>query len=102
MLRFFCIGDMDTCSGFALAGVGGAVPESSEEALDLFDRAAGDPDIAVLIITEEIASRLQERITGHRIDGGRPMVVEVPANLSEAFEGGSLMESIRQAIGISL
>ena len=102
MPRFFCIGDVDTCTGFALAGVTGKTPESSEEALDAFEAVVSDADISIMIITEEIAIRLQERITEHRISGSRPMIVEIPENLSDEFQGRSLMESIRQAIGISL
>jgi len=102
MLRFFCIGDSDTCCGFALAGVAGENPETSEEAEAAFDRVRHDPAIAIVIITEEIAAHLQGRIMEHRVSGSRPMVVEIPANLSDDFEGGSLMDSIRQAIGISL
>lgn len=102
MPKFFCIGDVDTCTGFALAGVAGMTPAGSEEALGAFEGALADSDISILIITEEIAIRLQDRITEHRISGGRPMVVEIPENLSEEFRGRSLMDSIRQAIGISL
>ena len=102
MPKFFCIGDVDTCTGFSLAGVEGKSPESSEGALAAFEKAVADPDISILIITEEIAVRLQEQITEHRISGGLPMVVEIPENLSEEFQGRSLMDSIRQAIGISL
>lgn len=102
MPRFFCIGDVDTCSGFALAGVECAVPESADDAVTAFDRVRQDPEIAVLIITEEVASRLQERIIDHRVLGVRPMIVEIPGNLSEDFRGGSLMDSIRQAVGISI
>jgi len=102
MLKFFCIGDVDSCTGFSLAGVEGEAPEGAEEALDAFEAALCDPDVSILIITEEIAIWLQDRITDHRISGGRPMVVEIPGNLSDEFRSSSLMESIRQAIGISL
>ena len=102
MPRFFCIGDVDTCTGFALAGVEGTAPESADDAAGVFDRVRQDPEIAVLIITEEIAARLQEEIIGHRVLGVRPMIVEIPGNLSEEFRGGSLMDSIRQAVGISI
>jgi len=100
--QFFCIGDADTCTGFAMSGVQGINPRSSEEALDAFLSAVEDVSITILIITEEIAVRLQDRITEHRMTGKMPMVVEIPENLSGEFQGQSLMDSIKQAIGISI
>lgn len=102
MARFYCIGDLDTCAGFALTGVKGIAPESREDAIDAFDDAVRDPSVSIVILTEDIALRIQERITDHRVSGKLPMVVEIPENLSGEFKGQSLMDSIKQAIGISL
>jgi len=102
MKRFFCLGDLDTVSGFQLAGVKGASPTGHEEALQDFAGVIRDSSVVILLITEEIAQGMQRIITGHRMSGKLPMIVEIPDNLSDSFQGRSLMDSIRQAIGISL
>lgn len=102
MLQFFCLGDQDTCAGFRLAGVSGETPQSTGEAAEIFDRLLQDDGIGILIITETVAAGLSARISEHRLSGRMPMVVEIPENLSGEFSGQSLMDSIKQAIGINI
>ena len=102
MLQFFCLGDHDTCAGFKLAGVSGVTPESIGSAAGLFTEILQNDDVAILIITEAIAEGIKDSLAAHRMSGRMPMIVEIPENLSGEFTGRSLMDSIKQAVGISL
>jgi len=100
--RCLLIGDADTAAAFALAGVLVRTPASQGEAGTIFRDALGDPETAVLVITERFAAGLADEINLHRQGGHIPFVIEIPENLSGTFGGRSLMESIRSAIGISI
>jgi len=96
------IGDADSAAAFALAGVRGTTPESAAEAKEAFRSAVAEPEIMMLIVTEGFALQLEEEIGRHRQKGARPMVIEIPENLSGEFSSRSLMEAIRNAVGISV
>lgn len=102
MLHFYCLGDLDTCTGFRLAGVQAVTPESPADAAGIFAGLLQQEEIGILIITELIAVGLKEQIAGHRLSGKLPMIVEIPENFSGEFSGQSLMDSIKQAVGISI
>ena len=102
MQTCFLIGDADTAAAFALAGVRGVTPGNAAETRDSFHAVLGDPESLLLIITEGFASQLEEEIDKHGQSGARPMVIEIPENLSGELGGRSLMESIRHAVGIRI
>ena len=102
MNLFYCIGDQDTVAGFKLAGVNGFIPAGYEDAIDAFNKVLADYSIMILLLTEEVAFSLSNQIIEHRLSGKNPMIVEIPDGLSGDFKGGSLMDSIKKAIGISL
>ena len=96
------IGDADSAAAFSLAGVYGVTPRDVSETREAFRSALAEPEAIMIIITEGFAQQLADEIGQHRLAGERPMIVEIPENLSGEFSGHSLMEVIRSAVGISI
>lgn len=95
------MGDMHTVSAFRLAGVEGvvALPGRASEMLEEIIRKK---DASVVLITNELAAGLTERITDINLNLPQPVVLEIPGiDDAEGFHG-SVMGYVEEALGISL
>lgn len=99
-MRFFCIGDRDTVTGFRFAGVDGVVAETPAEARAEFQKALRMADVGVIIIPDPIAPQLAKEINEVRFRRGPPAIVEVPGPDGRSPERPKLIELIREAIGV--
>ena len=101
-MGFFVIGEEEIVSGFSLIGIEGAVISSSEEAEEAFKKATAMADVTVLILTESAQSLVQEKVDDWQLKGKYPLIVVIPG-LEGHLEGRkTLVDSIREAIGISI
>jgi vacuolar-type H+-ATPase subunit F/Vma7 len=109
---FHVIAGSEIVLGFAYAGIEGTQAESREEALAAFMRMTGRdrgpagmdavPACKVLILGQDAAAMIEAEVLAWQVEGAYPLVVEVPP-LSGKVEGRkSLMDSIREAIGINV
>ena len=98
----FVIGDTDTVIGFGYAGVPGTVVTTADEARNAFDQVRREHQVKILIITESAASLIREEVDRERFDAVMPVVVEVPGPEGPHPDRRTLMELIRQAIGIGI
>jgi V/A-type H+-transporting ATPase subunit F len=107
---FHVLGSSEIVLGFAYAGVAGTAVETREEALAAFLLLTGQdrgpvgtlpaPGCRVLILTEDVAGLIEEEVIAWQLSGEYPLLVEVPP-LSGKVEGRrSLMDAIRDAIGV--
>lgn len=110
------MGDPELVTAFRFAGVQGRQILNRDEALVLFRRitkswdetaAAVLPgssevfaDCHVLIVTEEVADWLGADLTDWQLTGRYPLVVEVPGTMGRLPGRKTLVDSIREAIGI--
>ena len=101
-MRFLCIGDQDTVTGFRLAGVEGVVVDGPAEARAEFQKALRLSDVGVIIVPDPIASELQEEINEARFTRARPAVVEIPGPEGLSPGRPKLIDLIREAIGVRL
>jgi V/A-type H+-transporting ATPase subunit F len=109
---YFFIGDPELVTAFRFVGIDGAAAPGPEDALAMFrkitegwDETAGTvlPNVEtcrVLILTEEVADWLGDRLTGWQLSGRYPLVVEIPGPMGHLEGRKTLVESIREAIGI--
>ncbi|QTX31720.1 V-type ATP synthase subunit F [Aminithiophilus ramosus] len=67
----------EALAGFRLAGVEGRLVDR-ERIASVVDEALDDKELALLIFTEEAASWVAATIGELRLEGGLPLVVEVP------------------------
>ena len=100
MAEVFVIGDTDTVLGFAHAGVPGEVVEEPEEARRAFAGVVEAGEVKLLIITEGVAERIRQEVNRVRFGARMPVIVEIPGPEGPLPGRRTLMELIREAVGI--
>lgn len=117
-MDYFFIGEDELATAFRFAGVPGVAVSTADEARAAFRRATrgwveaagaeipgaaaaiGAEGCRVLVLTEEVADGLGDDLVEWQMSGRYPLVVELPG-LSGRIEGRkTLVDSIRDAIGI--
>ena len=100
-MDYFFIGDPELATAFRFVGIQGLSVSTAEEALAAFKK--NTKSCRVLIITEEIAAWLGETLTQWRLNkAGFPLVVEIPGILGHMSGYKTIVESIREAIGVHI
>ena len=111
-MDYFFIGDSELVTAFRFVGIEGQAVSGTEEALAAFgkitrgwDKTAGAvlpgaEGCRVLIITEETALWLGDTLTAWQLGGSYPLVVEIPGTLGHLPGHKTLVDAIREAIGV--
>jgi V/A-type H+-transporting ATPase subunit F len=113
-MDYFFLGDSELVTAFRFVGIDGLSVSGPEEALDAFKKitqswvkTAGAvlPSEAfgrcrVLILTEETADWLGDTLTDWQLAGQYPLVVEIPGTMGRMPGRKTLVDSIREAVGI--
>ena len=111
-MDYFFLGDPELVTAFRFVGIAGAPALSAEDALGTFrrmtegyDKTAGTvlpgaETCRILIMTEEVAEWLGDTLLQWQLSDRYPLVVEVPGLLGRLPGRKTLVESIREAIGI--
>ena len=99
-MEFFVIGDEEVVLGFRFAGVDGAAVYNRAGALEAFDRATTAGDVKILILTEQASAMIQDEVTAWQFGGAYPLVVEVPGIEGHLENRRSLVDAIREAVGV--
>jgi V/A-type H+-transporting ATPase subunit F len=111
---FFFIGDAELVTAFRFVGVEGAAVWDAGGARAVFRRVTEGWDetagaalpgreaegCRVLILTEETADWLGELLIAWQLSGRYPLVVEIPGTMGRLPGRKTLVDSIREAIGI--
>ncbi|MDR2865502.1 MAG: ATPase V [Spirochaetaceae bacterium] len=115
-MDYFFIGESELLTAFRFVGVGGKAAANKEEAVLAFRTVTkGSQNAAsagcgpgaqlstpykILILTERVADWIGEELTEWQLSGNYPLLVEIPG-IDGKIEGRkSLVDSIREAIGI--
>jgi len=101
-VKFFCVADEDTVRGFRLAGVEGEAVATAGEADRAIRRAAGRPDLGILILTDAVAADVRELVDDVRMNRDRPLIVEVPGPQGPMPGRKTLRQLVQEAVGIRL
>ncbi|MCX7023116.1 MAG: ATPase V [Spirochaetes bacterium] len=123
MSDFFVIAEEELVVSFRLAGVDGRAVANRDEALESFLRHVGQggpspggpspgadasgklyPKGAgkVLILSEDIADMIEEQVLEWQMGGEYPLIVEVPSPGGRREGRKSLVDAVREAVGISV
>jgi V/A-type H+-transporting ATPase subunit F len=109
---YFFIGDGELVTAFRFVGVEGRAVFDADSARAAFrritegwDETAGMvlPDTEccrVLILTEETADWLGDLLVDWQLSGSYPLVVEIPGIMGRLEGRKTLVDSIREAIGV--
>jgi len=110
---YFFLGDEELVTAFRFIGIDGIAVKNRQEATDVFrkiteGRESPDlPDIPggavscqILILTEETADWLGDLMINWQLSGHYPLLVEIPGISGRLPDRKTLVELIREAIGI--
>ena len=110
-MEFFFLGDEELVTAFRFIGIHGVTARDADEAIEIFTgiTAGKKKNISegvvieschVLIITEETAIWLGDHLVNWQLSGNYPLIVEIPGIAGRLEGRKSLVDSIREAIGI--
>ena len=115
-MDYFFLGDAELVTAFRFVGIDGASVDNADDALNAFRRmtesyddtaeavlpsvTAGAESCRVLIVTEEVAEWLGDSLVQWQLSDRYPLIVEVPGLMGRLPGRKTLVESIREAIGI--
>jgi len=113
-MDYFFIGEAELVTAFRFVGINGIPVQSSGDAVDAFRRVTESFDetsgtvmpgmelCRVLIITEEVADWLGNSLVQWQLKDRYPLIVEIPGLLGRHEGRKTLVESIREAIGVRI
>ncbi|RKZ08240.1 Vacuolar H+transporting two-sector ATPase F subunit [bacterium] len=101
-MKFFAIGDETMVAGFNLVGVDGIVVEGADDALEALDKALNSKDVGIVIVSERIASQIQERIEEYTFTHTFPLIIEVPDRTGPVEGRTSIRDLVRSAVGFNV
>lgn len=98
MYRVAAIGDRDSVYGYSAAGIEIFPTESPDEAWRII-RHLSDSDYAVIYITEQLASEIEDRLDAFR-ENIMPIVIPIPGLSGNTGLGmKSVSKSVERAVG---
>ncbi len=100
-MKIKVIGDEFTCLGFALSGVSTTVVEGEDSVSREFEKALSDNDVGIILVTENEADLIRDKINKQKTEGELPLVVEIPSR-SGWKERGKALELIKRVLSISV
>ena len=101
-MKYFVIGDQDTVAGFRFAGLRGKVVDTPADAARALDSALQDETLGIIIITERVAAAVRDKVDAAIFARPLPVIVEIPDRTGPLSDRKSLMELIRQAVGVGV
>ncbi|MDR2964787.1 MAG: ATPase V [Treponema sp.] len=122
-MDFYFLGDDELVTAFRSIGIYGMTVNDAEEAVEVFRKITEGPELyagddsaiialyealpgaegcQVLIVTEEIADWLGDYLINWQLSGRYPLIVEIPGIMGRLEGRKTLVDSIREAIGIHI
>jgi V/A-type H+-transporting ATPase subunit F len=99
-VAFYVIGEEEVVIGFRFVGVPGIAVGSADEARKAFHSATGAGDVKVLVLTEKVSAMIAREVMDWQLSGEYPLIVEIPGIEGHLENRTSLIDSIREAVGL--
>ncbi len=95
-MRVIAIGSRGFVAGFELAGMDGIVVENSEQALAQIMGNLNKPDVALILVSDDVSGPIHDRLTELRTERSMPLIYEIPApgSKKEKVEYRAMLKSI--------
>ena len=77
-MKVVALGGKAFVTGFVLSGVSGEYVSTPAAALEKLDALSKDPDVGLVMVSDEIAKPIQNQLTILRSKKAIPLVYEVP------------------------
>ena len=102
-MRYFLISNnVDTQTGFRLAGIEGVVVHKPQEVQEALDHALSTPDIGVVLLAEGLVPLCRQRVDDIKLRRHKPLLVEIPDRHGTNRLPDSITQYVREAIGIKI
>ena len=103
-MKLFCISDdILIKNGMRLAGIEGDLLQPSKKELeDYIDNIIKNKEIAVVLITENLANLCEDRISKIKTTIKKPLIVTIPNRNSEFAITNKIKKYISESIGINI
>ena len=72
------VGGKAFVTGFVLSGVSGEYVSTPAAALDKIEALSKDPDVGLVMLSDEVAKPIEEKLTALRAKKAIPLIYEVP------------------------
>ena len=104
IVDYFFLGDEELVTAFRFVGIDGIAVKDQQHAIDLFIKLTKNSNeenhCHVLLLTEETADWLGDYMIDWQLSGNYPLLVEIPGISGRLPDRKTLVEAIREAIGI--
>lgn len=77
-MKVVAVGGNTFVTSFVLSGVSGEYVSSPDEALGKIEKLIRDPQVGLIIISDEVAEPLGAQLTAIRTQRATPLIYEVP------------------------
>ena len=84
-VKIFTVGSKSFVTSFQLAGVPGIISEDSPKALDEIRKLTDDPDVGLVLVSDDITESINDELTALRAESST-LVFALPATGSEKTE----------------
>lgn len=101
-MKVMVIGHTDAVRGFALVGVQGHIATTAEEVNTALDAALHDASIGIVLITEDAAALVRQRVNQLVARTTVPLVMEIPGPGGPPADRQTLSEMVQRTTGIRL
>jgi V/A-type H+-transporting ATPase subunit F len=98
-MKIFAVGGKAFVTGFILAGVNGEYVSTPEEALKKIELLSEDPDVGLIIVSDDVAKPIRERLSVLKTKKPIPLIYEVPGPGSKP-ERVEYRAMLRQILGV--
>jgi vacuolar-type H+-ATPase subunit F/Vma7 len=100
-VAFYVIGGEEVVIGFRFVGVPGTAVHTEEEARAAFTAATAEASgNMVLVLTERVSALIPKEVMDWQVTGAYPLIVEIPGIAGHMEGRTSLIDSIREAVGL--
>lgn len=102
-MKFYLISDnVDTQVGMRLAGIEGTVVHEKEEVVSTLGRVCDDPQIGIILMTKKLIDLCPDMIYDLKLNRKSPLIVEIPDRHGEGQVSDSILQYVREAIGVKI
>ncbi len=77
-MKVVAVGGKAFVTGFVLSGVSGEYVSSSDAALEKIEKLVRDPDVGLIMVSDDVAKPIGEQLTAIRSKKAIPLIYEVP------------------------
>lgn len=102
MRMFGVCDDKNTLTGLRLAGIEGKFAKSKHDVEACIEELSSDPEVAVLVITENCAALAADSVKKLKLSSTNPLLVVIPDSQGISEEANAITALIREAIGIKI